>query len=428
MSTEAYISISLQTFGILVSLIIILFLRIFKIRKNYLDFLYTQFVMCNVLLQLCNVLAWIFDRRPDLFSRIVAYISSLLMFAVSYLLIGAFSRYFYNYIKSKNGYLGQVKVVTQSLISISVVLVIISIFNGMYFNIDANNIYSRGVLYPLSIIMGFTCILPAVFALVKNWGLLSKTERFSFTIYVAAPLLAIIYQLLTTEAFPLHIVTTIVVIGIYIFIQSEQTQMYYEKELELEKAKSAMMIAQIQPHFLYNSLLSIKQLCDTEPEKAASALEHFSYYLRGNLDSLSSSSLIEFTKEFEYVEDYLFLEKMRFEDRLQIEYDVQFKKFLIPSLTLQTIVENAVRHGVMKKKNGGTIKISVLRKKNQVNIIVEDSGVGFDVNQKINDGKTHIGLKNVKQRILTECGGNVIIESKKGEGTKVKILIPLEGA
>lgn len=427
MSAEAYISISLQVFGILVSIIIILFLRIFKIRKSYLDFLYTQFVMCNVLLQTCNVLSWLFDRKDDSASILIAHISTFLMYALSYLLIGTFCRYFFTFLKEKNGVFGKEIIFARVTLVVSEVLVVLSLFTGLYYRIDAYNVYSRGNFYWLSGLMGILLVLAPTSALFKNWKRFSGNERFSFLLYISAPFIALIYTVMTGKAFPLHIVTTVVVIGIYVFIQSEQTQLYFEKELELEKTRSAMIIAQIQPHFLYNSLLSIKQLCDTEPKKAAVALEHFSYYLRGNLDSLSNTSLIEFKKEFEYVEDYLFLEKMRFEDRLQIEYNIQYEDFLIPTLTLQTIVENAVRHGVMEKKEGGTIRISVEKINNQVCVSVEDTGVGYDVNQSLDDGQTHIGIRNVKQRILAECNGSVIIESKKGKGTKVKIYIPLKG-
>lgn len=101
---------------------------------------------------------------------------------------------------------------------------------------------------------------------------------------------------------------------------------------------------------LYNSLLSIKQLCDTQPRKASIALEHFSYFLRGSLNSLSDTRLIPFEKELSHVRDYLYLEKMRFEERLNIEWDITFSDFLLPPLTLQPIVENAVRYGITERE------------------------------------------------------------------------------
>ena len=124
-------------------------------------------------------------------------------------------------------------------------------------------------------------------------------------------------------------------------------------EQELTEARVSIMLSQIQPHFLYNSLTSIKELCDAgEQWNTSKALEHFAYYLRGNMDSLSDTRLISFTKEVSHVKDYLYLEKMRFEDRLTIIWELHVTDFQLPALTLQPIVENAVRHGITEKKDG----------------------------------------------------------------------------
>ena len=98
------------------------------------------------------------------------------------------------------------------------------------------------------------------------------------------------------------------VLILYLNVQSRHAA---KAEKELEQSRISVMLSQIQPHFLYNALLGIKELCDTEPGKASDALEHFSYFLRGNLDSLTITRLIPFTKELEHIEDYLYLEKMR---------------------------------------------------------------------------------------------------------------------
>lgn len=198
----------------------------------------------------------------------------------------------------------------------------------------------------------------------------------------------------------------------------------HKMEMELMESKVAIMLSQIQPHFLYNSLSAIKALCDEDPQKASKAIERFSFFLRGNLDSLKSAAPIPFKKELDHVNNYLYLEKMRFEERLNIEYDIKCDNFMIPTLTLQPLVENAVRYGVTKNEDGGTVKISTWDTENKVHIKVEDNGPGFVPGEKVSDGRTHIGLENVQKRISEKANGFVNIESDLGKGTRVTITLP----
>jgi len=196
-------------------------------------------------------------------------------------------------------------------------------------------------------------------------------------------------------------------------------------EHELAQSKISTMISQIQPHFMYNTLAVIKHLCDTDPQTAKETIIEFSNYLRGNLDSLSQIELIPFDKELAHTETYLKIEKKRFDDMLNINYDIKVRDFCLPALTLQPIVENAVRYGVTKKEDGGAVTISTEETDNAFLIAVTDDGVGFDTqNQQTQNGRRHIGIENVRNRIFSMCGGTIDIQSKPGEGTKAVISIP----
>lgn len=213
------------------------------------------------------------------------------------------------------------------------------------------------------------------------------------------------------------------------------TKYFYETGREAEKARRLeneltenqikMMLSQIQPHFLYNALGTIRALCTRNPEEARNAMDHFARYLRANMDSLNERWCIPFKKELEHVNSYLYIEKLRFGDLLNIEYDIQAENFEIPPLTLQTMVENAVKHGLLVKKEGGTVKISTRETADCYEIKVEDTGVGFDASdKKKDDGRSHIGVANTRQRIMGMCNGSLNIASKVGEGTTITILIP----
>ena len=194
-----------------------------------------------------------------------------------------------------------------------------------------------------------------------------------------------------------------------------------EMEAELEKTKTAVMLSQIQPHFLYNSLGAIRELCRQDPEDARSALSTFITYLRGNMDSIQREHAIHFSKELKHISAYLELEKLRFGEDLNVVYDIQETDFSIPSLTIQPLVENAVKHGVCGREDGGTVRLHTHREGNTVIIKIQDDGVGFDVDNLAK--LRHVGLENVKNRLKYIVNGTLDIESKINVGTVVTITI-----
>ena len=195
-------------------------------------------------------------------------------------------------------------------------------------------------------------------------------------------------------------------------------------EVKLQESQISIMLSQIQPHFLYNTLNSIYHLCETNPMLAKSMVNSFSEYLRNNLSSIEETGLISFETELAHIKTYLEIEKVRFEDTLEIEYDIKCVEFSLPVLTVQPMVENAVKHGTSKKRGGGKVFISTYEDKESYVIKVSDTGCGFDPSQKKDDGKRHIGIENVRQRLSNMCGGSLTIESEIGEGTLATIRIP----
>ena len=198
-------------------------------------------------------------------------------------------------------------------------------------------------------------------------------------------------------------------------------------ELKLQESQISIMLSQIQPHFLYNTLNSIYQLCETNPMRAKFMVNSFAEYLRNNLSSLEDPGLISFETELSHVNTYLDIEKIRFEDTLTVEYDIRCVDFFLPVLTVQPIVENAVKHGTSKKRGGGRVKISTREDEEYYIIKVFDSGCGFDPSKPKNDGKRHIGIENVRRRLANMCGGTLTIESEVGFGTLAMIRIPKGG-
>ena len=307
---------------------------------------------------------------------------------------------------------------------IGIASTILSQWNHMYYGFVGCNVYSRGDWFWLSQLWGLVGIAVDIGLLFVYRQGLGKNEVWVLLSYIILPLLAMTVQIFIYGIAWLYLATTISIIFVYETLQANQAQKQRWKEMELEQSRTAIILSQVQPHFLYNVLLGIKQLCDSNPKKASEALEHLAFYMRRNLNSLTRKQLIPFDEEMCHVNDYLYLEKMRYEERIEIEWQIEYKNFMLPPLTLQPIIENAVRHGITKKNEGGKLTIRTEQNEDSILITVRDDGAGFDINEPKNDGKTHIGIENVRKRLEMMCGGALIVKSEKEVGTEVTIILP----
>ena len=181
-----------------------------------------------------------------------------------------------------------------------------------------------------------------------------------------------------------------------------------------------VMLSQIQPHFLYNALTAIYHKGSPETQQAIS---EFSDYLRVNIDFLKLRVPVSFRVERQHVETYLKLEKLSMEDSLNYTL-CQTEDFRIPALTLQPLVENAVKHGIGQRQNGGNILIQTREAKDEWTVSVKDDGVGFEVDEVKRDDRSHIGIDNARERMRLMCGGTLDISSVPEHSTEVLIHLP----
>lgn len=216
---------------------------------------------------------------------------------------------------------------------------------------------------------------------------------------------------------------------VYLNIQVEISKQLKDKELELAENRILIMLSQIQPHFQFNTLTTIEYLCERDGAKeAAKSVSDFSRYIRGNMDSLSRRNPIPFTKELKHTKLYVSIEQLQYENSLHVRYDIQEKDFLLPALTLQPIVENAIKHGIRNEIEKGWILIQTRTDEDSWLVTVKDNGTGFEVtdgNHKPDrDERSHIGIDNVRSRLEKMCGGTLTIKSSPGEGTETTLRIP----
>jgi len=201
-----------------------------------------------------------------------------------------------------------------------------------------------------------------------------------------------------------------------------------QTERKLAESRISIMLSQIQPHFIYNALAVISRLCDKDPAEAKKATINFSNYLRANMNLLERTEPIPFENELNHTIGFLNLEKAMYGEALKVIYDIQTKNFKLPALTMQPIVENAIKHGIGKKEGGGTVTISTKETDSGYMMIITDDGVGFKQEKIYDDGQQHIGINNVRLRLSAQCGGSLDIESKSGTGTTATIIIPKQEA
>ena len=237
----------------------------------------------------------------------------------------------------------------------------------------------------------------------------------------------IISQYVFTVLFAVAIVMVLKLIPNNINAAEKAKKLEMEKivlNAELTETRISTMMSQIRPHFIYNTLGSIEQLCMLDPPKAGSLVHNFAKYLRGNFGELDNPKPILMSQEMEHVHHYISIENVRFPD-MTFSFEMNSEDFHIPALTVQPIVENAIKHGLMKLKKGGMIRVVSCETETDYCVLVEDNGVGFDTSVMI-DERAHVGLRNIRERLKAMVNGTMEIESTVGVGTKVLVKIPKE--
>ncbi len=196
------------------------------------------------------------------------------------------------------------------------------------------------------------------------------------------------------------------------------------------KNEMAFLQAQIKPHFLYNTISTIISFCYTDGEKAAQLLTDFSRYLRLNFDIDNKMMLVPLRHELEMVDAYIKIGKARFGDKVHIEYDVEHQIMgeKVPVLCIQPLVENAVKHGLLGKREGGTVYVSASKEKNTIHISVKDNGIGMN-DEKLEELRNSevynngVGFSNISRRIRKLQKRDIDIHSIEGKGTIVDMFV-----
>ena len=317
-----------------------------------------------------------------------------------------------------------------ALVGVNAAVYLTALFSDVCFRITYDNHYNGGPLSDTSFYISAILFVGYIVLTIRVFEPKTRRETWlpvlMFELIIGA--LALDFNTYDFD-YPITYLTIAVVIDCvinYIWLHLQFVR-EHEEALQAEQ-RIQIMMTQIQPHFLYNSLTVIQELCHSDPAQAEAATVQFANYLRGNMDALQTNAPIPFAQELAHTRQYLALEEMRFEDKLTVRYDIQCESFRLPILTLQPIVENAVRHGVRGNADGrGEVVIATRETPDHYAITVTDNGPGFDVEKQQRDQESsHVGIQNVRQRLAQMCGGTLSIESAPGAGARVTITLPKE--
>lgn len=399
--------------------------------------------MTAAILLFSDALAWGFRGDGDSLGYAMVRISNFLVFFMSDVLIAVFHGYTCCYLfrsdntewnvsktavrrSRKTAKLPVHRIRLVNLVAvIGMLLVILSQFYHFYYYFDRHNFYHRNSGNLISFLIPLIGMILDLSLIIQYRKRISHQIFVSLVSYIILPMAALIVQTFYYGISMINISISISMILMFVVAMVEQNQNLAYKQKEAANLKISLMLSQIAPHLIYNSLTTIQGLCERDPKLAKETVGEFAGYLRGNLESLSEEGTISFERELKHVQCYLAIEKKRFGDRVNVEYHIEEEDFMIPALTLQPIVENAVKHGICKKEDGGTVYISTERKGDRIYVTVRDDGVGFD-KDRLKQSGSHIGLSNVQSRLRSMCHGNLLIESREGAGTVVVISLPQE--
>lgn len=389
------------------------------------------------LLLVMDALAWGYRGVPGRAARIVVQVTNFSVFFLSYAILAEYTMFLYKILEKKttfpivswiNGVL--------CISALGMAITLVNIFTNTIYYIDAGNFYHRTDMYYITqLVAGAGMVLDAAL-LVFCRKCISKWMLLSMTTYMVFPFISSIVLIFIYGISLLNISICASMLMIYISWQIdkamedvEKTEKLMEQEKLMSKLQTDVMLSQIQPHFLMNSLTAIARMCDKDPMVAKQATLFFAEYLRGNINALKSNNPVPFERELEHVQNYTYLEQLRFGNALNVEYDVDVDDFMIPALSVQPLVENAIKHGI---KNNGNILVKTRERDNYYEVSVIDDGVGMDYNDMElpeggsyeKDKHTHIGIQNVRKRIEDMCGGTLEYRPGKTKGTEAIIKIP----
>ena len=312
-----------------------------------------------------------------------------------------------------------------ALWSVFFLLLIAAQFTDVFYYITyitSEHLFVRGPWFtllplPMALIMALN-----IAGVIRRRKKLSKRYFIAILVYLLPMTTALFVYLFNYLAVFIIFGMALFALMMFVLILSDNMEQFMQQQREIANQRADVMVLQMRPHFIYNTMMSIYYLCKQDADKAQQVTLDFTDYLRKNFTAIASETIVPFADELKHTQAYLAVEKAQHEDNLFMEFDTPHTRFRVPPLTLQPLVENAVKHGMNPDGDPLHIFIKTRQTNSGSEIIVENDGPDFN---PVDDNEPHIALDNIRQRLEMMCKGKLKIAPREGGGTVVKVTIPL---
>ena len=469
MSAVQYIHISMEIWGAVFCLIAAVCVHVTRRFDERVAGSLCCLLLTDAVLNLNEALAYYFRGNVTRTGYFMVRITNFTVFVCGYLLALFACRYLGQILERQGGKTGRRwDYVVYVFCGLGILLLVLSRIFGFYYAFDEQNRYYRlDGSYWLMNTLGLLPVVLLYIRIIRSRKRFQPLQYISFLVFIFLPVAGFVIQTFHYGISVYNITNTVCIMFFFITyemdyarymveqerkIGEEREQLlreriavekekvrFLEKQVEVDRERIHLYHSQIQPHFIYNSLTAVMSWLPPD-SKAGEVLAHFTGFLRGSIDMLTETECIPAKREYATVEHYLYMEKERYGDDVTVETDMQDLGFLLPTFTIQSLVENAINHGIRKRQDGrGVLSIRSRQTAEEHIIEVQDNGVGFDTALLVeesgnlpvpsgqeNSQQAHIGLKNLKKRLEMMCGGTLEIESTVGVGTLARVRIPKE--
>ncbi len=448
LTTAELVHVVIESWNEMFLLVLIVIMRIGRIRDRSNDIIRNvnipmtselwYFYIAVLVYNFCDITDTLYFGTTEPHSDIIARCGVFIYYVAGGAQTLLFLQVIKKYIAEQNGdeRLGRVIFSFQLMQIPGFLLLAVTPFTGALYRFDEGNNYIRSSGF--WIWQGVTVLTFLFIGLVVivNW---KRTDAFLKRIVIIAtffPMIAFVGKLFPLFDDENNLMVMITSLLLFIMYERNKTEItvrmahelesthtqLIESRIALEKSKNETLMAQIQPHFIIDSLIALRGSCRDHPEIYES-ITYFTRYLRSHFEALGGDKLISFELELENIEAYLALEKQNYEDRLRVEYDIECNDFSVPALSVQPLVENAVRHGIGTYDKGGTVSVKVHEdESSRIVIEVTDDGSGKSSITPQQSKRKGIGIENVRARLKSYGSGELEINTTE-QGTTARILL-----
>ncbi|MDO4977805.1 MAG: histidine kinase [Eubacteriales bacterium] len=419
----SYINLFIAIFGFVVTLASmlgpVLISRQLRHESRYVEFIFglNLIYLLAVLLEAC------YAGKQGAFAYMVMNVTNFLQYLLLYVLSNLVALYIGYRIK-ENGLTSFNVRPFLYIYGIAYALLAANLANGMYYQIDYNNIYHRGPLFALSQIMGMICHFVVFYIFQHYKKYMTSVERRMIMPFIFLPIIGIFLQAVGHGINFMIISTTCCCL--LLTMDGMNMWRYYHnlRANKLEQMRVNMRFGKISPEFVYNTLADISQLCIQDPEEASEIIDLFADYLRKSMNDNVRAGLSSFDEEFEHLQNYFSLEYMRYGDDFGVVYDIEESDFQLPVHVLGEITEYLIHHCMMQSEDYFQIYVKTYAKNRKYYVELSVKDYFIDQTEHVQNTEETQEIEDIKVLLRIIPGSHLDYRSSKEEGIKFTITIP----